>query len=369
MNFVAQSLSDLLALFGGKLFDIHGQPQNGAGITLNSIRPLESATISDLSFISNTKMKTALLETQAGVILVSEKDIAAIRQVLSSNPEEERQNLVKSMPLLWQVANPYLMYAKIQQFWVQASTALSPVGVSPQALVAKSAVVSKSASVLGNASVGDGCFIGDGAVIHPGVVLLNDVVIGDRTIVYPNVSIYQETRIGADCVIHSGAVIGADGFGFANEGGEWVKIPQVGKVVIADRVEVGANTTIDRGALDDTLIGFGVKLDNQIMIAHNCTLGDNTAVAGCVGMAGSTHIGARCTIGGAAMLLGHLSIPDGTHISGASAVMSSINEAGAYTGIMPITDHKTWERNAVTLRQLAQLRKQVRHLEKKLSSS
>ncbi|NJM32566.1 MAG: UDP-3-O-(3-hydroxymyristoyl)glucosamine N-acyltransferase [Limnobacter sp.] len=170
--------------------------------------------------------------------------------------------------------------------------------------------------------------------------------------------------LAAHCIVQAGAVLGSDGFGFANENGAWVKIPQVGRVVLADHVEIGANTTIDRGALDDTLIGFGVKLDNQIQIAHNCSIGEHTALAGCVGVAGSTVIGARCTIGGAAMLFGHLSIADGTHVSGGSAVISSIKQPGAYTGIFPIEPHKNWERTAATLRQLTALRARVRELEK-----
>jgi len=194
------------------------------------------------------------------------------------------------------------------------------------------------------------------------------VEVGSFTRIYPNVTVYDECVIGAHCIIHSGVVIGADGFGFANEKGAWIKIPQVGKVVIADQVEIGANTTIDRGALDDTLIGFGVKLDNQIQIAHNVVVGEHSAMAGCVGIAGSTIVGARCTVGGAAMIFGHLNIPNGTHVSGASVVMSSIKEAGAYTGIFPLQEHKDWEKTAVTLKQLLKLRGEVRELKNELKN-
>lgn len=356
MRFVPLELRGLVNLFGGVLYNTN-ELVKAESLVLTSIRPLQSAKKGELSFLSNPKLRRTVLTSGASVVLVPEKLVEAIQaDIAAFGPCDT--------PILWAVPNPYLSYAKIQQHWVLESKPATTGEVDSSAMVDPTAVIGANSYIGPRAVVGKGCLIGEGVTIHPGVVLMDEVVVGDRSVIYPNVTVYEECRLGADCIVHAGVVIGADGFGFANEQGQWVKIPQVGKVIIGDCVEIGANTTIDRGALDDTLIGFGVKLDNQIMIAHNCEIGEGTAVAGCVGMAGSTKIGSRCTIGGAAMLLGHLTIADGTHVSGASAVMSNIDVPGAYTGIVPITDHKTWERNAVTLRQLAELRKQVKMLQK-----
>ena len=228
--------------------------------------------------------------------------------------------------------------------------------VSPRTVIIGANAVISAGVVLGDGvQIGAGCFVGEGASIGKGSLL------------WANVTLYHKVQLGQRCIVHSGAVLGSDGFGFANDAGRWEKIAQIGRVVIHDDVDIGANTTIDRGALDDTLIGFGVKLDNQIQIAHNVTVGDHSAMAGCVGVAGSTSIGARCTVGGAAMIFGHLNIADGTHVSGASVVMSSIKEPGAYTGIFPLQQHKDWEKTAVTLKQLVKLRTELRELKKQQS--
>ncbi|WP_025915433.1 UDP-3-O-(3-hydroxymyristoyl)glucosamine N-acyltransferase, partial [Herminiimonas sp. CN] len=171
-------------------------------------------------------------------------------------------------------------------------------------------------------------------------------------------------EIGQRGIVHSGAVIGTDGFGFANEGGAWIKIPQTGRVIIGDDVDIGANTCIDRGALADTVIENGVKLDNQIQIGHNCHIGAHTAMAGCVGVAGSAKIGKYCTFGGAAMVLGHLSIADHVHVSSGSMVSRSILEAGQYTGFYPLAKNADWEKSAAIVRNLASMREKLRSLEK-----
>jgi UDP-3-O-[3-hydroxymyristoyl] glucosamine N-acyltransferase len=207
------------------------------------------------------------------------------------------------------------------------------------------------------AVIGDDCDIGAGVVIEEGVR------IGMGSLIYPRVTLYKDVMIGDRAIIHSGAVIGADGFGFAPQADRsWAKIPQVGGVRIGNDVEIGANTTIDRGTLDDTLIGHGVKLDNQIQIAHNVSIGDHTAIAACVGIAGSASIGAYCQIGGAAGVLGHLQIADGTIIGPMSLVMSSIDQAGKYVGVYPLSAQSDWEKNAAALRRLPELRRQVQKL-------
>lgn len=358
MIFKPSTLKDLHSLFGGEVVRVDGSKSDVGETILSGFAPLANGTSGKLSFLSNKKLQHELLETVCSVVLVRADQL---EELLAKC----RENNSQSGLCLWAVEDPYLAYAKIQQWWVSTSLPAPKAGIHPKAIVAESAQVSSSAVVEPGVVIEENVIIQDGVQIKAGSFIGRGSVVGANTLLHPNVTVYHECKIGANCIIHSGAVIGADGFGFANEKGQWVKIPQVGKVLIANEVEVGANTTIDRGALEDTLIGFGVKLDNQIMVAHNVTIGEHTALAGCVGIAGSTHIGARCTIGGAAMLLGHLSIPDGTHVSGASAVMSTIKEPGAYSGIFPLDTHKAWEKTAVTLKQLTELRQRIRALEKK----
>ncbi|HEX4916526.1 MAG TPA: UDP-3-O-(3-hydroxymyristoyl)glucosamine N-acyltransferase [Limnobacter sp.] len=360
MQFIETSLSSLLDLFGGRAASFQHGAVEDSTIALRGIQSLERAGSEHLSFLSNPKLKQLLLTTKATVVLVREHHFDELRSYVQLHVQAGQ-----ALPVAWLVPDPYLAYARIQQWWVSASQPSSRPGVHPSAVVDPSAQLHPSVTVGPNAVIGQCCLVGEGARIGAGVVLGDAVVVGANTQIHPNATVYHECEIGSHCIVHAGVVIGADGFGFANDKGTWVKIPQVGRVLIADHVEIGANTTIDRGAIDDTLIGFGVKLDNQIQIAHNVTIGEHTAMAGCVGVAGSTHIGARCTVGGAAMLLGHLTIADGTHISGCSAVMSSIKEAGAYSGIFPLQDHKEWEKTAVALKQIMKLRADVRELKNK----
>jgi UDP-3-O-[3-hydroxymyristoyl] glucosamine N-acyltransferase len=224
--------------------------------------------------------------------------------------------------------------------------------------------VAPSASIGPGATIEPGARIGEHCVIGAGCHIGRDAVIGAHTRLHPRVSFLAGCTIGERGIIQSGAVIGADGFGFANESGRWIKIPQTGGVRIGDDVEIGANTTIDRGALDDTVIEDGVKLDNQIQIAHNCVIGAHTAMAGCVGVAGSAKIGRHCTFGGAAMVLGHLTIADHVHISSGSLVSRSILEPGQYTGFYPLAKNAAWEKTAAAVRQLDTLRDRLRALEK-----
>ena len=214
--------------------------------------------------------------------------------------------------------------------------------------------------------IGQNVLLGENVVVYPGCVIGDDVSIGDGSVLYANSVIYSRCVIGKRAVIQAGAVIGSDGFGFAKEGDRWIKIRQIGRVVIGDDVEVGANTSIDRGALDDTVIGDGVKLDNQIQIAHNVIVGDHTAMAGCVGVAGSTKIGRHCTIGGAGMIIGHLELADGVHVSAGTMVTKSLRKPGQYTSIFPLEAHDDWLHNAAQIKRLAKLAERVSELEKKL---
>jgi UDP-3-O-[3-hydroxymyristoyl] glucosamine N-acyltransferase len=301
-------------------------PMLDASKTITRLNSLQDAKPDEASFLSNPKLISQLKATQAGVVFVREADA-------SSCPST-------TIPLI--VKDPYLAFAKASQHWAIKTTA----GIHPQAYVAASAVVAKSASIGAFAYVGERAVIGEGTVLHPRATVLND------------------SLIGKNCILHSGCVVGSDGFGFAPEHKTWVKIAQLGRVMIHDDVEVGANTTIDRGALKDTVIHRGVKLDNQIQIAHNVVIGEHTAIAACVGIAGSTTIGARCTIGGAAGVIGHLTIADDVNISAFSLVQSSITQPGQYTGVYPLEPHAHWEKNAATLRRLAKLRERVQSLER-----
>jgi UDP-3-O-[3-hydroxymyristoyl] glucosamine N-acyltransferase len=356
MKFIETTLGKLVDLFGGELVSFNASEKPDKSLMLSGIQSLEHGQSCHLGFFTNPKLKEQLRNSAVGVVMVRANQFDELAQFLAAVPSP------KSAKIAWLVPDPYLYYARIQQWWVQQSAPAAVPGVHPTAVVMNGAQIDPSASVGPLCVVGENTVVGPHAVLHASVVLGREVQVGEASLIHPNVSVYDECQIGAHCIIHSGVVIGADGFGFANEKGAWVKIPQVGKVVLADQVEVGANTTIDRGALEDTLIGFGVKLDNQIQIAHNVVVGEHTAMAGCVGVAGSTVIGARCTVGGAAMVFGHLTIPDGTHVSGASVVMSSIKEPGAYTGIFPLQEHKDWEKTAVSLRQIVKLRTEVRDI-------
>ena len=244
--------------------------------------------------------------------------------------------------------NPYAYFARVSQLFNPVTT--QPPGVHP------SACVSPGTRLGARVSIGAGCVIG------------RDVSLGDDSCLYPGVVVYPACSIGARVVVHSGAVIGADGFGIAQEAGRWIKIPQIGRVVIGDDVEIGANTTIDRGTIDDTVIEDGVKLDNQIQIGHNVRVGAHTAMAGCVAVAGSADIGRHCTIGAAALILGHLRIVDAVHISAGTVISRSLLKPGTYTGVFPSDDNASWARNTAWVRHLAELAGRVRALERRRSS-
>lgn len=336
------SLQTLQAALGGEL-------SGDAGRSVSRIAPLATAGEGDVTFVTHAKYLPALKATTATCVIVSPA-------LADEVPESSAR---------WVTPDPYLHFARLTQWWAAQGAHAAPAGVHPTAVVAPDVVLGVGVSVGPQAVIESGVCVGDGAVIGAQCFLGRDVQVGAGTCLSPRVTLMQGVRLGARCLLHSGAVLGADGFGFAPTPEGWVKIEQLGSVVVGDDVEIGANTCIDRGALDDTVIGNGVKLDNQIQIGHNVQIGDHAALAGCTGVAGSTRIGRGCTIGGSGMILGHLELADGVHISAASVVMRSITKPGLYTGIFPIDENGSWEKNAASVRQLSSLRDRLRALEKK----
>ncbi|MDB5775278.1 MAG: lpxD [Herbaspirillum sp.] len=336
-------LSELVERLGGQLI-------GDATVVVAGIAPLDAATASHITFLSNPRFRHQAEQTAAAALILSPQDDAA----LGSNYRGAR--IV--------TANPYAYFARTAQLFAAQAAAPVIAGVHASAVVDPSAQIAADASIGPHVLIEAGAVIGAQAHIEAGCFIGRDAVIGAATHLYARVTVQHGCRIGQRGILHSGAVIGADGFGFANEGGAWIKIPQVGRVLIGDDVEIGANTTIDRGALADTVIGDGVKLDNQIQIAHNCQIGDHTAIAACAGIAGSAIIGKYCSIGGAAMIHGHITIADRVHVSAGTLAMRSIPEPGQYTGFYPITKHGDWEKSAALLRNLPAMREKMRAMEK-----
>ena len=319
------SLGAIVGALGGELF-------GEAALGIDALASLETAQPNELSFLSHPKYQSLLAKSQAGCVIVapSMKSLALERGACIVTDQ------------------PYLYFAKVTQLWKKARVKVN------RPLVHPSAVIDPLALVHETARIGALCVVEQGVQIGAGSELKSKVTVGENCI------------IGERCLLHSGVVIGADGFGFAPNQGAWEKIEQLGAVRIGDDVEIGANTCIDRGALEDTVIGDGVKLDNLIQIGHNVRVGAHTAMAGCVGVAGSAIIGAHCTIGGGAVVLGHLSLADGVNVSAATTVTRSITKPGHYTGMFPLDENASWEKNAAALKQLHRLRDRIRTLENSL---
>jgi UDP-3-O-[3-hydroxymyristoyl] glucosamine N-acyltransferase len=265
--------------------------------------------------------------------------------------------------------NPYVTFARMAQHFAKASAPIYSPGVHSSAAIDPTASIPASCHIGPFVQIGPGVKLGERVTLLGNTSVARNSTIGSDTLIYSNVSIYSETKIGDRCIIYSGTVIGADGFGFAPDfsatGAEWVKIPQTGAVVIGNDVEIGASTTIDRGAMSDTIIGNGTKIDNQVQIAHNVVVGNCCVIAGCAAISGSTKIGNFCIIGGAANFAGHLSIADRTTVSGNTSIIRSITEPGQhYTGVYPSMLHGAWEKNAAILRGLDKIRQRLRLLEK-----
>ncbi|KMT65438.1 UDP-3-O-(3-hydroxymyristoyl)glucosamine N-acyltransferase [Catenovulum maritimum] len=309
---------------------------------------IDDAQASDISFFTDKKYQANLETTQAGVIIISQDNAAlyAGNKLIS--------------------ANPYLTYAYVAQ--LLDSTPAIAQGISDKADIHPSAKVSPQAHIAAFAVIEENAVVSAGAFVGANSFIGKNAFIGEGTKVNPNVSIYHNVVVGAECLIHSGAVIGSDGFGFANNKGEWVKIPQVGKVVLEDSVEIGANTAIDRGALHDTIIRKGVKIDNLVHLAHNVEIDENSAIAANVAIAGSTKVGKRCTFAGCVAVNGHIEITDDVHFTGTSMVTQSIKDAGVYSSGMPAVTNKEWRKNTARLRKIEDLNAKVKLLEQQLKS-
>lgn len=337
------TLSEIHAALGGVL---HGE----GSMAVARLAPLETAEPDALSFVAQARYAAKITETRAGALIVP--------------PALVQQATLRGACI--ETSDPYLYFARLTQWWrvqLDAQEGLAAPSVHPTAHVDPSAHLEADVDVGPFAVVEAGVLVGKGARIGAHAVLERRSRIGADTRLAPGVVVGRDCSIGERCIVHAGVVIGADGFGFAPHQGEWVKIEQLGAVRIGNDVEIGANCCIDRGALDDTVLEDGVKLDNLIQIGHNVHVGRHTAMAGCVGVAGSARIGAHCTIGGGAVVLGHLSLADHVHISAASVVMRSIHQPGQYSGVFPIDDNSQWEKNAATLRQLHTLRQRIKALE------
>jgi UDP-3-O-[3-hydroxymyristoyl] glucosamine N-acyltransferase len=329
-----------------ELADIVGAIIKGDPNTLISgVATLELAQQNELSFFSNRKYHKFLKITQAAVVILHADDLA-----------DCPGNAIVTV-------DPYLAYAKIATWLTQAP--IQKTQIDQSAIIADNIQLGENTLIGANVVIGENCKIGDNVSLHAGCVIAKNITIDDGSVLYANVSVYDNVRIGKACIIHSGAVIGSDGFGIANEKGQWLKVPQLGTVIIGDRVEVGANTTIDRGAIEDTVIENGVKLDNLIQIAHNVHIGENTAIAGCVGIAGSSTIGKQCAIGGGSGILGHLTIADHVHITATSLVTKSIKESGIYSSGTPLQENAQWHKNFVRFKQLDKMARRISELEKK----
>ena len=323
-----------------------GRVEGDAGVLIEQVATLENAVLRQISFLTHGKYRKQLAATKASAVILGHADADAT-----------------SLPRIV-CDNPYAYFAHV-------SALLNPMpmpacGIHASAVVEATAQVASSASIAAFVSIGKNARIGDDCVIHAGCVIGDDVTLGAGSLLYPRVVIYHNCVIGERVILHSGVVIGSDGFGIALEDGRWSKIPQIGRVVIGNDVEIGANTTVDRGAVNDTVIEEGVKLDNQIQVAHNVRIGAHTAIAGCVGIAGSAVIGRYCKIGGAAAILGHLEIADHVDISAGTLITKSIDRPGVYTGVYPFAAHGHWLKNSARLRHLDELAEKLRRLEKEL---
>ena len=328
---------------------LHAVISDAGDVRLSGIAALSAATKSDLTFLANPMYRREALSTGAGAIVLSAVDHKAL------------QAQSAALPAIAECDQPYAWFAYAAQI-LNPGQAVEG-GVAGGAHVDASARLDPSARIDAGATVAAGAVIGARAWVGAGATVGANAVIGNDVRLHPRAAVLDGCRIGERSVVHSGAIIGGDGFGFAPLDGQWIKIPQIGAVVVGCDVEIGANTTIDRGTMGDTVIEDGVKLDNQIQIAHNCLIGAHTVMAGCAAVAGSAKIGRGCRIGGAAMIGGHLTIADGTDIGPATVVYGSITETANYTAFFPLMKRRDWERTAAVLRNLPGLRSRVRELE------
>lgn len=337
---ISYTLQEIVSRLGGEII--------GDGtLSISRVASLANARPGQISFLTDSKYRSVLASTQASAVILK--------------PEHQGETLLPRIL----TDNPYAYFARLSELLNPAP--LYEPGIAETAVIAASARVPASCTIMDNVVIAGHVVLGERVVIHAGSVIGEGSELGDDVVLQANVTIYHHCRIGARCTIFSGSVIGGDGFGYAPDQGRWVKIPQVGRVVLEDDVDIGANTTIDRGALDDTIIGQGCKIDNLVQIGHNCRIGAHSVIAGCVGIAGSAVLGQHCRIGGAAMILGHLEIADGVTVSPGSMITRSLNKADTYTALMPFQSHDEWLRTAASIRRLGELAERVKQLEKQLA--
>ena len=320
-----------------------------ADLPISGLATLEHAAAGQLSFLANPKYRKFLATTQAAVVLVKAEDAALC---------------VNSLPLV--VADPYLAYARLSRLFEPPSPLL---GVHASAQLAAGVRLGQGVAIGPGVVIGAGAELGDGVVVEANTVIGAGVRLGARCHIHPQVTLYPGVVLGDDCRVLAGAVIGSDGFGYANDHGRWVRIAQLGSVRIGNRVEIGANTTIDRGALDDTVIGDDVIIDNQVQIAHNVRIGKGCAIAGAAAFAGSTTVGNYCVFGGASAVNGHIQIGDGVQFTGMSMVMKSVDKPGVYSSGVPATDNREWRRSAARFYQLDDMARRIKQLEQALAAA
>jgi UDP-3-O-[3-hydroxymyristoyl] glucosamine N-acyltransferase len=344
---VTLRLADIVQSLAGK---VHAELIGNPDVLIARLSTLDAAGPNDLSFLSHPKYLGKLAQSVAACVVVA--------------PGVREAAMNRGACIV--VDDPYHYFALITQLWKERHFPAAPPHIHPSASIDPGATIGSGVSIGAFACIAAGAVIGEGARISEHCVIGRQVFIGADSRLSARVTVADGCRIGARCIIHPGAVIGADGFGFAPHDGEWVKIEQLGAVQIGNDVEIGANTCIDRGALQDTVLEDGVKLDNLVQIGHNVQVGKHTAMAGCAGVAGSATIGSHCTVGGGAIVLGHLSLADHVNVSAASIVTRSILKPGHYTGFFPIDDNVAWEKNAATLKQLHVLRERLKQAEKSI---
>ena len=344
---MALRLADIIrALAESVPAELIGDPD----LPIEGLSTLQASGAGELTFLSHPKYLGQLAQSAAACVVVG--------------PAARAAAVARGACIV--VDDPYHYFALITQLWKRLHVPDPAPVVHASAFIDPAATIGLNVSVGAFVCIGAGAAIGDGVRVGAHCVIGQNASVGAGSRLSPRVTVAEGCTIGKRCIIHPGAVIGADGFGFAPHAGRWVKIEQLGAVRIGDDVEIGANTCIDRGALQDTVIGDGVKLDNLVQIGHNVQVGQHTAMAGCAGVAGSAVIGAHCTVGGGAIVLGHLQLADGVHVSAGTTATRSLLRPGHYTGLFPIDDNAAWEKNAATLKQLYTLRERLKQAERTL---
>ncbi|WP_281071705.1 UDP-3-O-(3-hydroxymyristoyl)glucosamine N-acyltransferase [Succinivibrio dextrinosolvens] len=327
---------------------IGAQLVGDGNIDIKAVANLKTAKENEISFLSDPKYKSVLSESNAGAVILKQTDVEH----------------AKGAALV--LDDPYVGFAKVAQL-LDSTPAVSE-GVHPSAVVDETAVLGQNVALGPGVHVQKGAVIGNNVQLGSNVVIGQNAKIGDNTKIYPNVSVYHDCQIGSDCLIQSGAVIGSDGFGYANQRGEWIKIPQTGRVIIGNRVEIGACTCIDRGAIDDTVIADNVIIDNLCQIAHNDKIGYGTAIAGQTTIAGSVTIGKYCIIGGTSIINGHIDICDGVTLTGNTVVMRTIEKPGVYSSSIPCVTNKEWRLNTSRYMHINDMYHRILALETKLKA-